>query len=321
MRGAALPAPASGEFARREDFKAPSTVKAGAIGQIRVAIVAGDEQRLLFDTAWKINGPVRKGERLWLEHRLDANQVLQIRLGKIGGGSEFQKEIENPLTHVVNPNATKASIEDLEESIRNRKVSRDELPAKFEELGDLYRKLRQHEKAMDYYRRAVQLLDEPPAYLLNRMAFCARDLGDRERADRFFAEADRLAPWSGTFFNWALAKEQWGGTAEALELVEKALAMHDDPPYSVLKARLVQRQGDIQTGFAIGSSALKRFPSIGGQNDYELYWFGVAARIAGEDQLWTEADQETRRRAASSKATVAAGGDFPDREQTMGEDY
>jgi tetratricopeptide (TPR) repeat protein len=99
------------------------------------------------------------------------------------------------------------------------------LPAKFEELGDLHRKLRLYEKGLAYYGRAVQLWNEPPAYLFNRMAFCARDLGDRERTDRIFAEADRLDPWSGTFFNWALAKEQWGQVAEALELCDKALAM------------------------------------------------------------------------------------------------
>jgi tetratricopeptide (TPR) repeat protein len=285
-----------------------------------VAIVAGDEQRLLFDTVWKISGPVRKGERLWLEHRFDANQILQIRMGKIGGSSDFEVEIQNPLTHVVNPNATKASIEDIEEAIRNKKVSREELPSKFEELADLYRKLRQHEKALGYYGRAVQLFNEPPAYLLNRMAFCARDLGDRERADRFFEEANRVDPWSGTFFNWALAKEQWGGTAEALELVEKAIKMQDDPAYSSLKARLLQRLGDIQTGFAIASGALKRFPPVGAQDDFQVYWFGVAARIAAEDQLWKEADQESRKRAARPQAHAAIVGDFPDREQTMGED-
>ena len=43
------------------------------------------------------------------------------------------------------------------------------MPAKFEELADLYRKLRQYEKALAYYGRALQLLADPPAYLLNRM--------------------------------------------------------------------------------------------------------------------------------------------------------
>jgi tetratricopeptide (TPR) repeat protein len=78
---------------------------------------------------------------------------------------------------------------------------------------ELYRGLRQYEKALAYYGRSVQLRECPSAMLLNRMAFCARDLGDRERAERFFLEADRQSPWSGTWFNWALAKEQWGTVA------------------------------------------------------------------------------------------------------------
>jgi tetratricopeptide (TPR) repeat protein len=276
--------------------------------------------RPLFDTVWKVSGPLRKGERLWLEHSFDENQALQLRMGKMGGGSELEVEIQNPLTHVVNPNATRAAIEDIEEAIRNKNVSREELPAKFEELGDLHRKLRLHEKALAYYGRAVQFWNEPPAYLMNRMAFCARDLGDRERTDRLFAEADRLDPWSGTFFNWALTKEQRGETPAALELVNKALAMQNDPPYSALKARLIQKLGDVQEGFVIASEALRRFPAIANQNDYQLDWFGVAARIAGEEEIQEEAARETRRRAARPNAQAPAPGDFPDREQTMGED-
>jgi molecular chaperone DnaK len=319
-RGAELPYPPSGGFARREDFKAPAAVKAGCQGQIRVAIVAGDERRLLFDSVWKIAGPVRKGEHLWLEHRFDENQALQLRMGKKHGATELEVEIQNPLTHVVNPNETRARVEDIEEAIRNKKVTREELPAKFEELGDLHRKLRLYEKGLSYYGRAVQLWHEPPAYLFNRMAFCARDLGDRERTDRIFAEADRLDPWSGTFFNWALAKEQWGKVAEALELCDKALAMQADPAYSALKARLVQRLGDSSGGLAIACEALRRFAPVPSQSEFELYWFGIAARISGEEQLWKEADREARSRAARPNARPAAAGDFPDREQTAGEE-
>jgi tetratricopeptide (TPR) repeat protein len=229
-------------------------------------------------------------------------------------------EVQNPLTHVVNPNATKAAIEEIEEAIKNKRVTREELPAKYEELGELHRKLRLYEKGLAYYGRAVQLWNEPPAYLMNRMAFCARDLGDRERTDRLFAEAARQDPWSGTFFNWALAKEQWGKTEEALELVNQALAMQNDPPYAALKARLVQRLGDIPGGFAIAAEAVRRFPPVSSQNDYELYWYGAAARIAGEERSWQEADRETRRRAARPNAQAPAPGDFPDRVQTLEED-
>src|SRR5262249_46235288 len=128
-------------------------------------------------------GPVRKGAALPLDFRFDENQMLHLRMGIDGDERTFEAILQNPLTHVVNPNGTKARIEDLEEELRTQKIPRDEMPAKFEELADLYRKIRQYEKALAYYARALQLLPEPAAYLLNRMAFCARDLGDRERAE------------------------------------------------------------------------------------------------------------------------------------------
>lgn len=319
--GAELPYPPDGGYKRRTDFKAPETVKAGLEGNIRVQVVAGEEQRSLFERIWEIKGPVKKGAPLWLDFRFDENQVLDLRMGKAGDEIAFEATLENPLTHVVNPNATKARIEDLEEELRTRKIPRDELPAKFEELADLYRKIRQYEKALAYYGRALQLLSDPPAYLLNRMAFCARDLGDRERAERFFAEADRAEPWSGTWFNWALAKEQWGQPAEAFELVEKALVMSDDPPYSVLKARLMQRLGDVDGGVRLAAESLKRFPPLSVQDEYQLFWFRGAARITGDNAAEREADSWLRRRSAARPDVRAGiGGELPDMERMPGED-
>jgi hypothetical protein len=318
--GAELPYPSGGGFERRDDFKAPTAVKAGTEGEIRIQILAGDEKRSLFGAVWKIEGPVKKGAQLWLDFRFNENQVLELRMGRPGDEVAFEATLQNPLTHVVNPGVTRTRIEDLEEELRSRKVDREEMPAKFEELADLYRKLRQYEKALAYYGRVLQMLTNPPAYLLNRMAFCARDLGDRERAERFFLEADRVAPWSGTWFNLAMAKEQWGSPAEALTFVEKALAMEDDPPYSALKARLLQKTGDVEGGTRLASDAVKRFAPLPGQDEYQLYWFRIAARIAGDGALLLEADAVARKRATQPEWHAEVGGEFPDVERKPGED-
>jgi hypothetical protein len=319
-RGAELPYPPGGGFRRKDDFKAPRPVEAGTEGEIRIQIVAGDEQRTLFEEIWQITGPVKRGAPLWLDFRFNENQILDLAMGKAGDDSQFERTVQNPLTHVVNPNATKARIEDLEEKLRTRNVTREEMPAQFDELANLYRKLRQYEKALAYYGRELQLLANPPAYLLNRMAFCARDLGDRERAERFFLEADRLEPWSGTWFNWALAKEQWGRPAEALDLVQKAIAMEDDPAYSSLKARLVQKTGDPEGGIRIARDALKRFSPPAAQDDYQLSWFRLAARIAGENSVWQEADAMARKRATHTEWRSQVGGELPDMARSSGED-
>ncbi len=318
--GTELPYPADGGYERREDFKAPENVKAGAEGSIRVQIIAGEEQRSLFEELWAIKGPVKKGAPLWLDFRFDENQVLDLRMGKAGDESAFKATLENPLTHVVNPNATRARIEDLEEELRSQKIPRDEMAAKFEELADLHRKIRQYEKALAYYARALQLLPSPPAYLLNKMAFCTRDMGDRERTDRFFSEADRVEPWSGTSFNWALAKEQWGQLKEAFELVEKALAMYNDPPYSILKARLMQKLGDVDGGLSLAAESLKRFPPAAVQDEYQLSWLRAGARITGDEALVREADKWLRKRAERPGSRADVGGELPDMERMPGED-
>lgn len=319
-KGAELPYPRSGEFDRQSDFKAPEAVRAGAEGNIRIQIIAGEEHRPLFESVWKVRGPVKKGTPLWLDFRFDENQVLHLKMGMAGDESAFEATLQNPLTHVVNPNATKERIEDLEEELRTRKIPRDEMVAKFEELADLYRKIRHYEKALAYYARALHILPEPRAYLLNRMAFCARDLGDRQRTDRFFTEADRAEPWSGTWFNWALAKEQWGQSADALDLVEKALAISSDAPYSVLKARLIQKLGDAEGGVRLAAESLKRFPPLSTQDEYQLFWFQVAARMTGDEGLARESDGWARKRAGRSESRVAVGGELPDMERMPGED-
>lgn len=319
-RGMELPYPMGGSFKERDDFKVPQTVRTGSEGEIRIQILAGDEHRSLFEKVWIIKGPVKKGAPLLLEFRFNENQVLELHMRMPGLENEFDDTIENPLTHVVNPNADRSKIEDLEEALRSGKVTREEMPNAFEELAELYRKLRQNEKALTFYGRAVQLRSDPSAHLLNRMAFCARDLGDRERAERFFLEADRVAPWSGTWFNWALAKEQWGSPAEALTLAEKAIELEDDPPYSVLRARLVQKTGDPEKGIRLADDALKRFAPLSCQDEFELHWFRIAARITGDDALLRDADVMARKTTTRSQGRSFATGEFPDLERMPDED-
>jgi molecular chaperone DnaK len=319
-RGTELPYPIGGGFEKRDDFKVPQTVKAGAEGEIRIQVLAGDEHRPLFEEVWVIKGPVKKGAPLLLEFQFSENQVLELHMRMPGLENKFEGMIENPLTHVVNPNADRSKIEDLEEALRSGKVGTDEMPVAFEELAELYRKLRQNEKALTFYRRAIQLRTDPSAHLLNRMAFCARDLGDRERADRFFGEADRVAPWSGTLFNWALAKEQWGMPEEALALVEKAIGLEDDPPYSVLRARLVQKTGDGAKGIRLADEALKCFGPLSGQDEFELHWFRIATRITGDDALLRDADAMARKRVRRADDRSSSSGEFPDLERMPDED-
>jgi molecular chaperone DnaK (HSP70) len=312
--GAPLPYPQEGDYARNTDLTVPETVKAGAAGNIRVEVLAGREERLLFRGNWKIPGPINRGDPLWLEFRFDADQVLHLRLGRQGDEEVFEQTIENPLTHVVNPNETRARIMDLEEALRTRSFEPAEMAGKFEELGDLCRRVNQREKALAYYGRAVRLAGETPTALLNKMAFCASEMGDRKRAEQFFSEAARRDPWPGSYFNWAFAKEQWGEPDRALELVDKALALEAEPAYQALKARLVQKLGDADRGRELAAAALRQFPPPETLSQFELFWLKVAARIAGDARRAEEAEKWIRARAAESRRGASfIEGELPER--------
>jgi hypothetical protein len=79
-KGAELPFPAGGGYLRHTEIKAPETVKVGAEGNIRIQVIAGEEQRPLFEKIWQIRGPVQKGASLWLDIRFDENQVLDLQM-------------------------------------------------------------------------------------------------------------------------------------------------------------------------------------------------------------------------------------------------
>jgi molecular chaperone DnaK len=292
-RGEHLPFPSDKEWERREDFTVPETVLSGD-AQIRVEICCGREQRPLLVKTWSIPGPVRAGEPFWIDYRYDENQVLHLQLGRSGGKGTFSAQIENPLTHVVNPNKIRATIDDIEERMRCMEISREDFADTFVELGDLYRRLGQREKALANYSRSLQAAGEASTAVLNKMAVCARELGDRERAEQFYEEAVRTDEWDGTYFNWALAKEAWGDLSEALKLVSRALALESDPAYFVVQSRLYQKLGQALERDLALQQALDSFGAIDGLNEFHLVWLETGARMAGKNQLAEEAGRRLR---------------------------
>jgi molecular chaperone DnaK (HSP70)/tetratricopeptide (TPR) repeat protein len=311
-----LPYPASNRCEEVKGLSAPQSIKDGSVGEMRIQILAGNEKRLLLEEVWSVEGPVKKGTPILLDLNFSENQILALRLRIEGRDKAFESKVENPLTHVVNPNAIRTKIEDLEEALRCGKITAEEMPDSFEKLADLYRSVRQYEKALAYYARAVQLLPSPSTMVMNRMAFCARDLNDRERAERLFAEAERIDSWSGTLFNWALTKEQWKDPAGAIGLIQKAIEMEDDPAYMVLLARLVQKTGDSEKAIRIAEQALENFLEPSSLDDFELCWFKVAARMTGNAGLIKEADAAVRRPRNGRTRTASKLADFPDMERT-----
>ena len=312
-KGASLPYPPEGDFARRDDFQAPETILSG-FGAIRISIAAGNEQRPLFSETWYVPAPVSKGELLALQYRFDENQILQLHMSRpeATNAEEYRATIENPLTLVLNPQETRAQIDEIEEELRTGQVQREDIPEKMEELADLYRKLGQNEKALDYYKRVLRSAGKPQAYLLNRMALCAQDMGDRERADRFFREATEAESWSGSWFNWALAKERWEHFQDAVDCVKKAWSIEQDPAYLVLQARLAHKMRNETERDKLLKEALRLFGPISGLSDFSLGWLGCGARLAGDDALAVRAEAELRARRQAKGQRVDEEGELVD---------
>jgi len=121
-------------------------------------------------------------------------------------------------------------------------------------------------------------------------------MGDRERADHFFHEATATEPWSGTWFNWALAKDQWGELEEAVRLVAKARSLEEDPAYLAFQASLAGKLGNKAEHDELMALALKRFGSVETLNEFELFWLRFAASISGDKTLASRAELELARR-------------------------
>jgi hypothetical protein len=309
-KGERLPFPRDKEWERREDFIVPETVLTGD-ARIRIEICTRREQTPLLAKAWRIPAPVREGEPLWLDYRYDENQVLHLQLSRRNSPGVFSAQIENPLTHVVNPNKTRAEIDEIEESMRCEEIPREDFAEKFVELGDLYRRLGQREKALANYTKRLQVTGKPSATVLNKMAACAREIGARARAEQFYEEAARVDEWDGTFFNWALAKEVWGELPGALRLVERALALENDPASLTLQSRLLQKLGNSVEHETTLKEALDTFGPIDGLSEFHLAWLEIAARMAGIRQLADEAQRRLREYRRKWDLPEEADGELP----------
>jgi tetratricopeptide (TPR) repeat protein len=144
------------------------------------------------------------------------------------------------------------------------------------------------------------------------MALCAQDMGDRERADRFFREATEAESWSGSWFNWALAKERWEHFQDAVDCVKKAWSIEQDPAYLVLQARLAHKMRNETERDKLLKEALRLFGPISGLSDFSLGWLGCGARLAGDDALAVRAEAELRARRQAKGQRVDEEGELVD---------
>lgn len=297
-KGTKLPYPSDGAYATTNVLAVPETSYSKSI-DLRVEIVSKDEEKLLFSKKWSMPAPLTKGEKLSLEYRYDENQILHLkmRLAAQENSPEFEANIDNPLTNVVNPNSTKIKIDQIEEDIRTNQIPISEIPDQLVNLAKKYSELKHYEKAMDYLKRGLKAKKEPNTHILNLMGIYAGEMGDYKRQEKFYREASAVSNNSIPLFNLALSQESRNLISEAIESINKALAIDEYAPYFVLLAKLMGKMGNPSEKLGYLEHALTVFEPLAELSDWELHWFIIAANMLGDPSLINEGTAERKRRA------------------------
>ena len=307
-RGTVLPFPAQGTASIDA-----LTVPAGGFDAplpLAVELVAGPERRPLFRDTWLLT-MVSQGTPLRLEYSYDENQVftLELKLANMPESLPFRATMENPLSHVVNPNKTQEDIDRLEEEYRNDTSKAEDLIPK---IAELCAKLGQNEKAVGLVRTLLRQLNQPAPWLLNRQANYEKARGNHAAAIATYELAAKAAgtSWGGPLFNLALLHFGQREYDRALSAINRAIAVDDDPPSQTLKLCILKgRRPDEDVALATGK-VLGSFAATNKLQDWELSWLLRAAELAGDDVAKESAERERSVRRKSSPS--AATGVLPD---------
>lgn len=296
-KGTILPYPSDKSYYESEALMVPETIGAGSL-LLKLEIVAGDFQRVLASDSWEILGPVEKGEPLLLQYKYDENQVLELNL-TLSLSPERQTvyhlSLEKPLSNVVNPDSIRERIYEREENLRRGRVAQ---ACKLEEMHALardYVKIGQREKALEHMRWILQTKGAD-AILLNEMGVLCGELGDWERQEKYYRESARVSHYGAPLFNLALTKYQRGLYTEALINIDEALAREKDAHYFVLKALILKELGHKEESESCLYEGMKLFGSVEMMEDWELSWYLIAVRQAGDGEKVKVAEAEQRKR-------------------------
>lgn len=295
-RGAALPFPAGRlRYKKLHDIAVPATSLTRDL-ELQVEVVAGDEGRSLYRSVWRIPAPVNRGDPLCIRYRCDETQMLDLCLMLEDAGAAFADTIENPLTHVVNPHTAMVRALELEEQIAAPGLSGPKAARLMYDLGDQYAELGHRERAIAVLKKALAANGGPDEDILNRLGMCCRDIGDYERAEKFYREAAGVTGWTGPLFNLALMQRSRGRHREAAATLDSVLEKIDTGPYLVLRAQLAADAGDGEGHAALLGRAFEQFAALPSLSDWALGWYLTGAEAFKDAEKTAAAKAEQKRR-------------------------
>ncbi len=297
-RGVTLPYPPDGGKKTRDGLAVPRSSEHDPV-TLRVEVVAGDEQRLLFRRPWEITPPVSEGEPLILEFSYDANQVLELELAKREAprAPRFRASLENPSTHVVNPVVKEIEAEELERQIAANEFTGIQKSATVWQLANLLADIGHSERALDFYKALQRTRHYNQASLLNRMAILYGDMSDHESAERLYRESAAADAGTGApLYNLALLQRNRGDRSEAIKTLEEAIARERTGSYLVFRARLAAENDDEAGRVEFLEEAFRAFSSPRELDDFELSAYIRGAKALEDEARIAKGEKERKRR-------------------------
>jgi tetratricopeptide (TPR) repeat protein len=136
------------------------------------------------------------------------------------------------------------------------------------------------------------------AEILNLQGIYYEALGDHERSEKAYREADKATvTWGGTLFNLALSFRKRGKHNDAHKTINQALEkVGQKGPYLTLKALCLESLKSENQKQEVLSDAIVSYDPPETLDDWELGWYTTAAELLDEDQYVQRAKKEKQKR-------------------------
>ena len=299
-RNAVLPYPGEGRSVEFDQLRMPKGDGAGP-ATLRLELATGTndgvftDERVLHSQTVDVPPPAAAGDPITLMVSVDENQVVSL-IATIRSGPHTQTaelEFDNPTSVVENPGQDEEQLLELEESFRQ--ASSERKPEIMVEIAAIHEKLGRREQAREMYERALpRLSPRRQAGVHNTLGILCGELHDPDAQADHYREAARLSGQSYPLFNLALAYHSQGHRPdEALKIIDDAIAMQSDPPYLILRSKILKslgRRGEAQVvlGKAIDKAEELEMSE---QRDFQLVWVRSGAKAMGREDIVTEIDR------------------------------
>lgn len=300
----ALPYPAEDDWARVE--LVVSAHEELFTDRLLFKVVSAKDGQTIFHEIWNIPEHVTAGTEIVMEYRITAGKQFQCRAFlRDDPDAVFEHTVENPFVNVVNPGSIRLLIEEKEEELKKSGGSPEDRDD-FIQIAKWYAELNQKERALDWLRSALKNLGNPDVEILNLQGIYYGELGDHEREEKLYREANRATTsWDGPLFNLALSFFRRSMYREAVDTIEMAIKKGGQKGESLtLKAMCMEKIDSEKDYKAIYLQAIKAFGRPDSLSEWELGWFMVAARGAEDEKATRQADKEKSNRRKKGEPDV-----------------